>query len=136
MVFGAITDALGKIDSGTLINAALGAVSNLGSGNREVSDAQVRQIDASIKQAEEQLLFERDRLAQEQRQAGFNAALDNRRIEIELALAAIQQAKESMPSRELELQARQQGIQQRGEDSSRVIDALDRVAGRFQGGLR
>lgn len=126
------TDAIGPILGG--IGAIGGAQAS--KPPKELTDAQVRQIDANIANLEDQLILERDKLAFEQQKAGFNAEIQKRQLEIEIALAAIQQQKEATPNRDQEIQVRQAGMAQRSADTGQSVDALDRVVARFQGALK
>lgn len=119
------------------IGPALGAAGAAASGpDPELTEARVNQINAQIEQAEKQLLLERDRLAFEQQKAGFNSEIQKRQLEIELALAAIEQARKGTPSRDQEIQVRQAGMQQASQDTGQTIDALDRVVARFGGAVK
>jgi len=90
----------------------------------------------NLKLAKERLELEKRRLELAERTGKFNAALARRKLEVELALAAIKEAKASVPDRTEELRERRATIQQSAQDSRTKQEAMDRIVARFTNAIK
>lgn len=130
-----------SIDYGKLLTGVLGGATALGTAELSKEDpalteAKINQINALIDNAKQELELQRERLAFEQQKAGFNADLQKKQLEVQLALAAIDKAQQSVPNRTEQLAIRQQNIQQGTQDTGQVLRALEGLTSRFQSGVK
>ena len=122
------------VSTGDFLRPTLGAIATLGTDAMRREDP--RLTEARINQIEQTLEIERQRLALAQQKQGFDAELQKKQIEIQLAMAALDAARQSVPDRTQEIQTIQQGAGQRTQDTNTVLRALESVTAGAQRGVK
>ena len=121
----------GSIFGSSGLAALTAGLSGLG-GQLIAGDMREEQLEL----ARERLELEKRRIDEAERTGGFNRDLAKRKLELEVALSAIAQAKDAAKNTTEQQAALRGAAQQGGADTGRTIDALDRMVARFQSGIK